>query len=532
MPSLSDRESQELEQKRNAEERQPLLGQANELNSGYNAISKGSGGLSRAPEQVVGGPSAIEGASLGRNEAHNGEAYDNVPQAKRKLGFWSAVFLIFNRIIGTGIYATPSSILRGSGSVGMALLMWVIGSTVAIAGTLVYVELGTGLPRSGGEKNYLEFIYRRPKFLVTCAFSIYVFVSGASAASALVFGEYLLHALDIPPTPFLTRSLALLCMIFCVIMHGCFLQIGLKLQNALGFFKLIVLSAIAFSGILCLSGVPGFEVKEGSEYEKPRNFESWKSVWEGTGTGINAMVMALYNVIWSYVGYTNANYVLSEIKDPVRTLKRAAPAAVACAAAIYLLVNVAYFSAVSKTDILHSKRIVAALYFRNLFGPATERALSGFIALSILGAMLASYFSYGRVAQELGREGVLPYSHVFASNKPFNAPLAAVFGHFAFPAIIIFLPPAGDAYLFVINMASYSMSLINTLVSFGLLLLYTSEFKSWNWDPPFRAPKFIILFYFLSNLFLVTVPYIPPTTTKVYEKLPHWSPRYLYLLSG
>lgn len=34
-------------------------------------------------------------------------------------------------------------------------------------GMAVYLEFGTGLPRNGGEKNYLEFVYTRPKFLVT-----------------------------------------------------------------------------------------------------------------------------------------------------------------------------------------------------------------------------------------------------------------------------------------------------------------------------------------------------------------------------
>lgn len=41
------------------------------------------------------------------------------------------------------IFATPSVILLSSGSVGVALLMWVLGALIAIAGTTVYVELGT-----------------------------------------------------------------------------------------------------------------------------------------------------------------------------------------------------------------------------------------------------------------------------------------------------------------------------------------------------------------------------------------------------
>ena len=43
----------------------------------------------------------------------------------------------------TRIYATPSNILRSSGSVGVALIMWLVGALVAACGTAVYIELGT-----------------------------------------------------------------------------------------------------------------------------------------------------------------------------------------------------------------------------------------------------------------------------------------------------------------------------------------------------------------------------------------------------
>ena len=49
---------------------------------------------------------------------------------------------------------------------------------------------------------------------------------------------------------------------------------------------------------------------------------------------------ALYNVIWSYIGYSNVNYAMSEIKDPVRMLKRAAPTALILVSILYMLVNV------------------------------------------------------------------------------------------------------------------------------------------------------------------------------------------------
>lgn len=47
-------------------------------------------------------------------------------------------YCLWNRI-----YATPSNILRSSGSVGVALIMWLVGALIAACGTAVYIELGT-----------------------------------------------------------------------------------------------------------------------------------------------------------------------------------------------------------------------------------------------------------------------------------------------------------------------------------------------------------------------------------------------------
>ena len=68
----------------------------------------------------------------------------------------------------------------------------------------------------------------------------------------------------------------------------------------------------------------------------------------------------IYNsIIRSFIGYSNANYALSEVRDPVRTIKEAAPLAMIFVTAIYLRVNIAYFAVVPKEDILNGGRIVA-----------------------------------------------------------------------------------------------------------------------------------------------------------------------------
>ncbi|KAJ6576031.1 APC amino acid permease [Mycena vulgaris] len=452
--------------------------------------------------------------------ATSGESFDNVPPARRQLGLASAAFLIFNRVIGTGIFATPSVILHSSGSVGIALLMWVLGALIAVAGTTVYVELGTGLPRSGGEKNYLEYMYRRPKFMVSCTYGVYTLIAGSSAPNGIVFGEYIIHALALPPTAFNTSLTALLCITFSTVMIGVFSKWGVRLLNTLGTFKFGILAGIAALGLLSLAGVPGFAVRPG--YETPHNF-GWHALWAGGKSDPNSLVTALYNVIWSFIGYSNANYALSEVRDPVRTIKRAAPLAILSVAAVYMLVNIAYFAVVSKADILGSRQIVAALFFRNLFGPATERALSACIALSSLGNILSVLFTQSRVIQELGREGILPLSGFFATNKPFGAPLAGLTVLYIISVAMVIAPPPGDAYLFLLSMSSYSLTLINTLVSLGLLLLHSPAYRSWGWAPPFRAPRAVVALFFASNVFLALIPLIPPAPgSRTFEHIPYY----------
>jgi hypothetical protein len=61
---------------------------------------------------------------VGEVQEENTYAYDD----SRKLGITGAVFLILNKMIGTGIFSTPSGIFAATGSVGISLFLWVIGT--------------------------------------------------------------------------------------------------------------------------------------------------------------------------------------------------------------------------------------------------------------------------------------------------------------------------------------------------------------------------------------------------------------------
>ena len=83
-----------------------------------------------------------------------------------------------------------------------------------------------------------------------------------------------------------------------------------------------------------------------------------------TSYGLNHLLQSLLHAMLmpssrSFIGYSGVNSVLSEVRDPVRTVKLAAPLAVLCVTVLYLFINVSYYAVVSKKDILESQRIVA-----------------------------------------------------------------------------------------------------------------------------------------------------------------------------
>jgi amino acid permease len=80
----------------------------------------------------------------------------------RSISWTSAYILVISRVIGSGIFATPGAIVKSVGSVGLTLVLWIVGALVSACGLAVALEYGCMLPRSGGQKVYLEFTYRRP----------------------------------------------------------------------------------------------------------------------------------------------------------------------------------------------------------------------------------------------------------------------------------------------------------------------------------------------------------------------------------
>lgn len=410
-------------------------------------------------------------------------------ELRRSLGPYSAAMVIVANMVGTGIFTTSGFILAQVGSASLLLLCWLAGGVIALAGALSYAELGARYPQAGGEYVFLRQSFGPLWGFLSGWISLVVGFSAPIAAAAVAGSGYLLRAWPSAagwslPLGFGSLALsgesllALAILLGFTCLHAASLRVGVRVQNLLTGFKLLVLVGLIAAGLGAWDG--GGILGQGLA---------------APGSAAGRVATALVFVSFAYSGFNAAAYLGGEIKNPQRNLPLALLAGTSLVTALYLLINLAYVSAVPLAQMAGIKEI-GSLTAQALLGPLGGRVFSLLVALCLLSSLGAMTLTGPRIYYAMAKDRVF-FSALGRVRPASGVPANAVWLQAAIAGVMV-VSASFEALLFYIG---FTLSLFTALTVAGLLVLRR------RLGPPdtFRVPLYpwVPLLFILASAWII-----------------------------
>ena len=362
------------------------------------------------------------------------------------LGVGFGLAVIIGNTIGAGILSTPGTIAERLPGPWVFIGVWVGGGLYALLGAISIAELGTMMPRSGGQYvfahdaigDYAGFIVGWSDWISTC---------GSSSFISLIIAQY--AGVLFPAVGGRATMVALAIVVLFGIIQWRGIRWGSGVQNVTSLLK-----ALAFTALVIACFVLGGDaaVSASEPAQAPQGLKLFVAV-----------ILALQGVIYTYDGWTGVIYFSEEVRNPARDIPRAMLGGVLSVIAIYLLVNLAILYVLPISEIAGSD-LALGKAAQTIFGENGDRIFRSLMILSMLSAVNACQLMATRVLFAMSRDGL--FSTKGARANKGGTPTVALFFSTLVAALFIATGTVDQvlavvAFFFVVNYA----------VSFGVVFL-------------------------------------------------------------
>ncbi|HEX2120525.1 MAG TPA: APC family permease [Thermoanaerobaculia bacterium] len=293
------------------------------------------------------------------------------------LGVGFGIAVTIGNTIGAGILRTPGVIAAHLETLGPFLAAWVAGALYALLGANALAELGTLVPRSGGQYVFVRHgLGAYPGFVV--GWSDWISTCGTTAAVAIVVGEY---SVALWPEARSEQLVALIVVAVLTVVQWLGVRGGAAVQNVTSTLKGVAL--LLFVGVCFWLG-------------SRSPFAPTAVHVDHEGSLLIAFILALQSVIYTYDGWSAVIYFSGEVREPGRNIPRAMLTSVVAVAAIYILVNLAFLRVVSLPTI-GGHNFAAGAVVQHLFGPGGQHLLRLLVIVMLLSAVSSNVLMAPRV---------------------------------------------------------------------------------------------------------------------------------------
>lgn len=311
---------------------------------------------------------------------------------EREIGPVGAISANILNMVGVGPFLTIPLALAAMGG-PQAMVGWVLGALLCLCDGMVWAELGSAMPASGGSYTYLLQGFGEHGWGLPMSFLFLwqTLLTGplSIATGAVGFSQYMGFI-----TPRMTQHQGMALAVAVCLLNTFLLYRNIRWIDRIAIIITTIVIAtccwIIASGSLHFHTARAFDFPAGA-------FHMTRGFWVGLGA---TTLIAAYD----YGGYNNVCLLGGEVRHPRKNIPRAVLLSICLVAILYLLMNVAILGSLDWRVAQHS-RAIAADYMQVVYGHWAGVVVSVLVLVVSFGGVFANMLGYSRVPYAAAADG-------------------------------------------------------------------------------------------------------------------------------
>lgn len=390
-----------------------------------------------------------------------------------KIGVITATAIVIANMVGTGVFTSLGFQVLGVKSIFSLLMLWIIGGIMALCGAFSYSELGSAIPRSGGEYTYLSKIYHPAVGFLSGWVSAFVGFAAPIALAAMALGKYFCTVIHPVGYDFNFRLpefiggntisgfiglnqvwIGAVVVVLITLVHSTNLMVGSRFQNIVTTLKVLLIFIFIACGLF-MGSHENISLAPASN-----SFSEIISM---------PFAISLIFVSYAYSGWNASAYIASEIDKPQRNLPRSIITGTLIVMVLYVLLNFIFLYTVPVSGMQDAQGNpvieIGSLSATNIFGATGGNIMSMIISILLISTISSMVFAGPRVTMVIGED--ISSLKFFARKNKKSIPIVAIITQSIIALVFIFT----STFDFVLTYLGFTLTLFTTLTVIGIFVL-------------------------------------------------------------